>query len=195
MSKVHPRDKVDGDYCIEPTCDEEALVSFFHGTNGWKWHNRDGWLEDEDVSGRAGVRLERKRTNKHESLRVIRLNLPGNKIEGTLADIGWLSALEALNLAGNAIAGPLDPIARLPNLQSVDLRANVLEGVLPIELIRLRLRGGNLSLSGNRGFVLPTAFTGFLQGETKLPFAALTINRADGLPTNRCRSSFHWQPS
>ena len=66
-----------------------------------------------------------------------------------------LKELRELNLSGNVLTGPIDCLAGHEHLEVVQLNNNYLEGVIPMNLIWLKLDGFQVDLFGNKAFALP----------------------------------------
>ena len=84
-----------------PATECAALEALFSATDGWRWGNRGGWLNNTQACQWHGVTC----TGGH----VTRLQLANNGLAGPLpAAIDGLSRLQTLDLSGNAaLAGPL----------------------------------------------------------------------------------------
>jgi Leucine-rich repeat (LRR) protein len=124
----------------------QALVAFFHSTNGIRWAARTNWLITDSPCGWYGVSCR----DGH----VTGLNFHANNLVGNLApELGNLSQLEQLVLSFNELTGPIPPeMGKLSRLQLFDAHVPLrggLEGTIPTELSQLTaLRV--LDLSGNR---------------------------------------------
>ena len=126
--------------------DRAVLVALYHSTDGASWDANTNWLSDRPIGEWHGVA-----TNSNG--RVIKLELPGNNLTGTLpAELGGLSNLTELYLRDNQLTGEIPPeLGGLSNLtaaalgQPVDClappvhltRLNQLTGEIPPELGRL----------------------------------------------------------
>ena len=84
-----------------PAAECTALESLFATTDGWRWGNRGGWLNNTQACQWHGVTC----AGGH----VTRLQLANNGLAGPLpAAIGGLPRLQTLDLSGNAaLTGPL----------------------------------------------------------------------------------------
>lgn len=150
--------------------DREILVSFYHGTGGPYWLNRDNWLTDRPIADWHGVSLNRQgrvnvlaldRNNLSGSLipeiaklsSLAHLLLSDNRLTGTIpSEFGDLSNLEVLILERNRVSGTIPKeLGNLTNLRWLLLGQNDLSGALPGEIGRLanleflRLDGNNVS--------------------------------------------------
>lgn len=127
--------------------DREILVSFYHGTGGPDWLNRDNWLTDRPIADWHGVFLNRQG-------RVSVLDLGRNNLSGSLIpEIAKLSSLESLILSDNRLTGTIpSEFGDLSNLEFLMLERNPVSGSIPKELgnltsLRWLLLGQN-DLSG-----------------------------------------------
>ena len=86
--------------CVYP--EREALVALYNGTNGPNWKNRTNWLGTPTLGEWYGVTTD-------ADERVIRLDLHGNNLRGTIPhQLGQLTHLKTLKLSSNAdLSGPL----------------------------------------------------------------------------------------
>ena len=106
--------------------DRAVLVALYHSTGGASWDANTNWLSDRPIGEWHGVT-----TNSNG--RVIKLDLPGNNLTGTLpAELGGLSNLTELGLYGNQLTGEIPPeLGGLSNLTDLYLRLNQLTGCIP----------------------------------------------------------------
>ena len=129
--------------CGSTSPDKEALVAFYHGTNGPNWNESTNWLSDEPLHKWHGVHAD-------SEGRVTGLSLAHNNLTGQLPpEIGQLQDLAGLSLYGNRMSGSIPPeLGNLSKLRSLNLNGGLLHGSIPPELGQLT---GllNLSLSGN----------------------------------------------
>ena len=130
-----------------PNLDREALVAFYHATNGQIWRHSVNWLSDAPLGYWEGVGVD------HNG-RVTELYLPDNLL---IRKIPWehlakLTELSSLILNGNRLSGSIPPeVGSLTNLEILDLDGNRLSGSIPLELgsltklERLDLKGNQLT--------------------------------------------------
>ena len=128
--------------------DRAALMALYDGTNGNNWTDSTNWGTDEPLDRWHGVTID-------DAGRVVRLNLHGNNLTGTLPPaLGRLSSLVALDLHGNNnnLTGPIPPeLGTLTNLRHLFLYENNLTGPIPpalgtlTNLEVLRLSNNNLT--------------------------------------------------
>ena len=76
-------------------------------------------------------------------------------ITGPMDALEPLKDLVELNLSGNVLTGPIDCLANHEHLEVVQLNNNYLQGVIPMNLIWLKLDGYQVDLFGNKAFSLP----------------------------------------
>ena len=126
------------------TTDRDALVAFYHATDGDNWTNNDNWLSDAPSGTWYGVTTD-------DSGRVIELVLWFNNLSGTIPpELGDLTALTELNLRGNQLSGTIPAeLGNLTALTRLDLDKNQLNGTIPPELGNLTKLDA-LYLAGNR---------------------------------------------
>lgn len=155
--------------------EREALISFFHATNGSEWENSQGWLSDEPICGWFGVDccyqwcddpgsfggLELRSNNltgylpsEIRNLQDLKtLDLAFNQIGGTLPDgLFEIGDLEWIDMSGNQFSGSIPPgIGDLTELWFLSLGENQFSGALPVEFEALvELQELNI---GNNHFV------------------------------------------
>lgn len=121
--------------------DRDALVSFYHATNGDDWTDNSNWLS-EDIGTWYGVEAN--------GSYVLSLDLSGNNLTGQVPNtIGDIRALRRLNLADNNLSGQIPyTLGNSYYLESLDVRNNPsLSGTLTTDLIN-RYRFKSLSFSG-----------------------------------------------
>ena len=126
--------------------DRDALVAFYHATNGPGWKNNENWLSDKPLGEWHGVTISR-------SGHVIELDLQDNRLRGTIPpELAQLSNLEELALADNRLSGALPAeLGQLFALEWLYLSGNDLSGEIPAELgelsnlMRLDLQNNQLS--------------------------------------------------
>lgn len=114
-----------------PAAECEALVAFYHSTNGENWNLKRGWLETDSPCEWTGLEC----AAGHISL--IALNY--NNLRGSLPpQLGQLSKLQSLVLYFNDLSGTIPAeLGQLPNLESLVLNDNKLNGPIPPELGQL----------------------------------------------------------
>ena len=123
--------------CTNNPDEIEALVAFYHQTNGPNWTDGTNWLSNAPVGTWHGVE-----TNEFGA--VIELTLNNNNVSGMIPpEIGQLSHLQILRLNGNDLFGPIPAeLGQLKKLWFLSISGNKLSGYIPPEL------GGLTSLSG-----------------------------------------------
>lgn len=111
-----------------PTTECEALVAFYHSTNGATWTNHTGWLNDTTPCDWYGVSC----TSGH----VAQLGFYGNGLSGKVpAELGNLSHLQTLLLYGTLLSGNIPAeLGNLSHLQYLNLASNQLSGSIPPRL-------------------------------------------------------------
>ena len=129
---------------IEPLSDREALISFYHKTNGPEWSNSTNWLTDEPLDAWYGVDTD-------SNGEVSGLKLGDNNLEGSIPrELGQLGRLQSLQLFGNRLMGPIPTeLGQLQWLKYLFLNNNALTGSIPRELAQLQ-NLFSLILSENR---------------------------------------------
>lgn len=129
--------------CGSSNPDREALVAFYHGTNGPNWNENTNWLSDEPLHKWHGVWTD-------SEGRVTGISLTNNNLTGLLPpEIGQLQHLGGLSLYGNRMSGSIPPeLGNLSKLRSLNLTGCFLHGSIPAELGQLTGLV-SLSLSGN----------------------------------------------
>ena len=120
------------DDCAVDVPDWEALVTFYHETNGSGWRENANWLSTEPLDEWFGVSTD-------ADGRVTALALSRNNLLGPLpAALGRLDKLESLDLAGNDLSGPIPPeLGGLERLKELYLHTCSISGTIPPELGRL----------------------------------------------------------
>ncbi len=169
------RSRLKGQRATPPTSAEErdALVAFYHATNGSTWIDNTNWLSDKPVGEWVGVTTDYRG-------RVTKLWSYGNGISGRIPpeisnlsnltslyiydhpftegsgligriprELGNLSNMERLTLGFQRLSGPIPPeLGNLTNLKSLTLQSNRLSGPIPAELGNLT-NLESLRLEGN----------------------------------------------
>lgn len=160
----------------------EALVTFYHSTNGPQWTQSSNWLSEEDVSLWNGVIVT-------EVGIVVGLDLDDNNLSGSLSselavldslqfvslfdnsiggtlpiELGLLTGLERLDISKNNVVGEIPrEIGNLKSLRHLDLSRNNLIGSIPVEFAQLTYMD-DLNLSENQlTGVIPASFTDLSQ--------------------------------
>ena len=125
--------------------DRAALVALYNATDGDNWLNNENWLTDAPIYQWHGVITD------SYFRRVIRLDLPGNRLTGSIpAELASLVMLSHLNLDSNQLSGPIPPeLGGLRLLKTLQLANNQLTGPIPPELGNLAYLH-HLSLNANR---------------------------------------------
>lgn len=131
-----------------PESERQALIDFYHATNGEHWHDDEGWLGEEGSECEwLGVACN----TTNDPIRHVRvLSLPANRLTGSLPDsLPQLTELAFIRLGGNAIEGPIPAIlGTLEKLNTLDLSGNRLSGPIPGEL--LATPAHRIGLAGNQ---------------------------------------------
>ena len=121
--------------------DREALVAFYHATDGPDWVDNDNWLSDRPLSEWYGVVVD-------SFGRVSELRLQNNRVGGEIpAELGQLTHLRRLLLYrdfwhsvwySNPIRGEIPvELGQLTNLEELNLTENELSGGIPAALGQL----------------------------------------------------------
>jgi len=128
----------------KPECD--ALLAFYHDTNGANWINNSGWNTSHTPCSWYGITCN--------GGHVQQITLSGNQLTGLLPpSLNSLLNLEKLDLSNNnTLSGTLPPTwGSLSNLQLLNLSYNGLSGFLPpewsalVNLQKLYLRNNQLT--------------------------------------------------
>ncbi|MDM8544906.1 Calx-beta domain-containing protein [Candidatus Venteria ishoeyi] len=109
----------------------EALLSFYHSSNGEQWLKQDNWNTTEACSNWYGLEVE----DGH----VISIELEANNLTGILTpDLAMLPQLSYLSLSENRITGTIPPeLGTLSALSGLYLSGNQFEGEFPLQLTDL----------------------------------------------------------
>ena len=130
----------------EITKEREALIAFYHATNGDQWKNNTNWCSDKPVSEWFGIVVD----NDH----VIQLILTENNLSGSLPEyIGELTYLTDISLWGNYNLGGELPtkLYSLKKLKSLNIHCCAFEGEISPDI---QLLSNLVSLSiGNNKFI------------------------------------------
>ncbi len=110
----------------EPSTDREALIAFYHATDGQEWTNSDNWLTDAPLEEWYGMMTD-------ADGRVTELNLLENNLTGVIPpEIGQLQNLTTLKLLNNNLTGVIpSQFGQLQNLVILDLRHNRFTDSIP----------------------------------------------------------------
>jgi hypothetical protein len=132
------------------------LAVFYYSTNGKSggWTTDENWLSDQGICSWYGVRcvpIENTAPSVagqptttliesyDENAAVIKLELPENKMEGTLpAELMGLSSLASLDLSSNELSGGIPTaLGKMFAIKNINLRQNKIVGPIPSELGQL----------------------------------------------------------
>ena len=105
--------------------DRQALIAFYHATDGSNWKKSDNWLTDAPLDQWHGLFLWEGR--------VVGLALENDVLKGQIPpEIGRLTGLYNLILQTNQLEGPLPPeMENLTELRNLYVQNNQLSGELP----------------------------------------------------------------
>ena len=108
--------------------EREALIAFYHDTNGDQWKNNTNWCSDKPIGEWYGIRCQ--------NGLVEVLNLTENGLLGMIPlEIGNLGNLRILSLSINQLSGEIpSSIGQLKELTTLYLENNQLSGNIPVEL-------------------------------------------------------------
>ena len=108
--------------------EREALIAFYHATNGDQWINNTNWCSDKPIGEWYGIRCQ--------NGLVEVLNLTENGLLGMIPlEIGNLGNLRILSLSINQLSGEIpSSIGQLKELTTLYLENNQLSGNIPVEL-------------------------------------------------------------
>lgn len=114
-----------------PQDERQALIDFYHATNGDDWYRNDGWLDPEiDACDWYGVSCENWFDEDRHFIQT--LQLPDNNLSGELpGSILFETVWGDIDLSSNRIGGSLERFPLTPG--EVDLSNNRLSGPLPVE--------------------------------------------------------------
>ena len=109
-----------------PATDREALVAFYHATDGPNWNDNTNWLSGAPLDEWHGVSTD-------STGRVTELYLRENQLSGNIPlELGSLASLEYLVLSGNQLSGEIPPqLGELFKLRGLSLDGNQLSGCVP----------------------------------------------------------------
>jgi Leucine-rich repeat (LRR) protein len=123
------------------TTDSLALVTLYNTTGGTTWTNSTNWLSSSPISTWYGVTVGSNEGSKGlaDTTSVIRLNLSGNNLKGSIPrEIGKMTALQTLDLSNNNLEGPVpQEINSITSLQTLDLSMNNLNNLPLLTLANL----------------------------------------------------------
>src|SRR6218665_443203 len=109
-----------------PPTQHQDLVDLYNASNGPAWTNNSNWLTgDPCTNGWFGVACDLGETT------VVRIDLPGNALSGSLSGLDALPDLEFFNVGGNQLGGSIPPLAGLPQLSFFSASSNQLTRPLP----------------------------------------------------------------
>ena len=154
-----------------PLSERDALVAFYHATNGPGWKNSKNWLTDAPLDQWHGVSIDCDGS-------LTGLALFNNQLTGPMPpELSSLSGLAALLLKDNQLTGPIPPeLASLSNLTSLSLEGNQLTGPVPPKLSSLsNLTSPSLHQNRLTGPIPPA-----LASLSKLIYLALENNGLTG---------------
>ena len=106
------------------TTERDALIALYEAAGGDNWEQKDNWLSDRPLSDWHGVTTD---AGGH----VTHLKLGGNRLSGTIPDLGALTHLEELALTSNLLTGPVPDLGAFSRLTTLLLSHNRLTGPIP----------------------------------------------------------------
>lgn len=106
------------------TTERDALIALYEAAGGDNWEQKDNWLSDRPLSDWHGVTTD-------ADGRVTHLKLGGNRLTGTIPDLGALTHLEELALTSNLLTGPVPDLGAFSRLTTLALSHNRLSGPIP----------------------------------------------------------------
>lgn len=170
--------------------ERDALIAFYHATNGDNWTRNDNWCSDKPVSEWYGINCL--------GDFVTDITLTNNNLNGILPDeIGELTNLQSLflpayggDLTPNNIRGKIpNSIGNLKKLRNLNLLQNMITGTLP-ENMKYLSKIESLELAGridfNTGAFLPYDY---ISGEIPEWIGDLTNLRNIDLSNNHLSGS------
>ena len=115
-----------------PTAECNALLSLFSATNGSGWTNKSNWLQTNTPCSWFGVTCA--------NGRVLRLDLPNNKLSGTLPPtVDAFSFIQYFDVSRNSITGSIPAqLGNLSKLLYLHIAYNQFTGTIPATLGNLR---------------------------------------------------------
>ncbi|MYH19104.1 MAG: hypothetical protein F4132_08345 [Gemmatimonadetes bacterium] len=110
------------------SADREALIAFYHATDGPNWMDNTKWLSENPLNEWYGVSTD-------ADGRVTKLSLRENQLTGSIPpEIEQLQNLILLNLSRNRITGTIPPVfGKMNALRYLHLGDNQLTGEIPPE--------------------------------------------------------------
>eukprot|EP00002_Diphylleia_rotans_P016664 TRINITY_DN3242_c0_g1_i2.p1 TRINITY_DN3242_c0_g1~~TRINITY_DN3242_c0_g1_i2.p1 ORF type:complete len:1755 (+),score=304.09 TRINITY_DN3242_c0_g1_i2:180-5444(+) len=132
----------------------DSLLQLFNTTQGSKWKNHTGWLEQSSYCTWHGIECHPDCTGiqfELDACPLYRINLASNNLVGelpsSLVEYVFQELME-FNISNNLLTGPI-PTLNMPKLETLDLSHNMLNGTIPnffmIELISLHLNDNQLT--------------------------------------------------
>ena len=115
-----------------PAAECTALLDLFTATNGNNWTNKANWLQTNTPCSWFGVTCA--------NGRVQRLDLPNNKLSGTLPPtLDAFSSIQYFDVSRNSIGGAIpSQLGNLPKLLYMHLAYNQFTGAIPATVGNLR---------------------------------------------------------
>jgi Leucine-rich repeat (LRR) protein len=108
----------------------DALIAFYGSTNGASWTISSNW-----GAGNAcdwyGVSCDQNTTPADNTSHVVAINLPNNKLTGTLPALTAFAQLVILEVRTNRLTGSIPSLGGLANLTFFDVGGNQLSGSIP----------------------------------------------------------------
>jgi len=108
-----------------PAGERQALLDLYTSTQGDAWTTRTGW------NGVAGTECTWFGVTCTGGVNVIKVDLTGNNLVGTLPVLDGLTVLQDFRVTNNKLTGAIPPLAGLSSLRVVFLNNNMLSGSIP----------------------------------------------------------------